>query len=260
MLIRRPDDIPSSEITPYKWYVNRRHFVGRSAKLAAAAALVPGLLSACEDPPRMEARTAPRPTGDGSVTPGMGPQEVDWKSVRSELDESLTPYADVTGYNNFYEFGTGKEDPARNAHTLVARPWTVAVEGEVARPAVYDLDDLLAPHGVEERVYRLRCVEAWSMVIPWSGVALGDVIRRLEPTSRAKYVEFTTLLDPEQMPAGAISRTRTGLPCASSCRGSMGSRASSPSSGCASSRRCPRRAGHSRRRESTGSTQTSTRK
>ncbi len=200
MLIRQPDDIPSSEITPYKWYMNRRHFVGRSAKLAAAAALVPGLLSACEDPPRMEARTAPRPTGDGSVTPGMGPQEVDWSSVRSELDESLTPYADVTGYNNFYEFGTGKEDPARNAHTLVARPWTVAVEGEVARPAVYDLDDLLAPHGVEERVYRLRCVEAWSMVIPWSGVALGDVIRRLEPTSRAKYVEFTTLLDPEQMP------------------------------------------------------------
>jgi sulfoxide reductase catalytic subunit YedY len=200
MLIRRPDDIPSSEITPYKWYVNRRHFVGRSAKLAAAAALVPGLLSACEDPPRMEARTAPRPTGDGSVTPGMGPQEVDWSSVRSELDESLTPYADVTGYNNFYEFGTGKEDPARNAHTLVARPWTVAVEGEVARPAVYDLDDLLAPHGVEERVYRLRCVETWSMVIPWSGVALGDVIRRLEPTSRTKYVEFTTLLDPEQMP------------------------------------------------------------
>jgi sulfoxide reductase catalytic subunit YedY len=200
MLIRRPDDIPSSEITPYRLYMNRRHFIGRSAKLTAAAALVPGLLSACEDPPRMEARTAPGPMGNGSVTPGMGPQEVDWTSVRSELDESLTPYADVTGYNNFYEFGTGKEDPARNAHTLVARPWTVSVEGEVKRPAVYDLDDLLAPHGVEERVYRLRCVEAWSMVIPWSGVALGDVIRRLEPTSRAKYVEFTTLLDPEQMP------------------------------------------------------------
>ncbi len=200
MLIRRPDDISSSEITPYRLYMNRRHFIGRSAKLTAAAALVPGLLSACEDPPRMEARTAPGPMGNGSVTPGMGPQEVDWNSVRSELDESLTPYVDVTGYNNFYEFGTGKEDPARNAHTLVARPWTVSVEGEVKRPAVYDLDVLLAPHGVEERVYRLRCVEAWSMVIPWSGVALGDVIRRLEPTSRAKYVEFTTLLDPEQMP------------------------------------------------------------
>lgn len=199
MLIRRPDELPSSEITPYRLYMNRRHFIDRSAKLTAAAALVPGLLSACEDPPRMEARTAPGPMGNGSVTPGMGPQEVDWNSVRSELDESLTPYVDVTGYNNFYEFGTGKEDPARNAHTLVARPWTVSVEGEVKRPAVYDLDVLLAPHGVEERVYRLRCVEAWSMVIPWSGVALGDVIRRLEPTSRAKYVEFTTLLDPEQM-------------------------------------------------------------
>ena len=196
MLIRRPDDIPSSEITPYRVYMNRRHFIGRSAKIAAAAALVPGVLSACENQPRTEARTAPRAIGDDS---GMGPQEVDWGSVRSELDESLTPYGDVTGYNNFYEFGTGKEDPARNAHTLVARPWTVSVEGEVARPAVYDLSDLLAPHAVEERVHRLRCVEAWSMVIPWSGVALGDVIRRLEPTSKAEYVEFTTLFDSEQM-------------------------------------------------------------
>jgi sulfoxide reductase catalytic subunit YedY len=127
-------------------------------------------------------------------------QEKDWESVRSELDESLTPYEDVTGYNNFYEFGTGKEDPARYAHTLVTRPWTVEVDGEVARPAVYDLDDLLAPHTEEDRIYRLRCVEAWSMVIPWRGIPLADVIRRLEPTSKARFVEFTTLKDPEQMP------------------------------------------------------------
>ncbi len=180
--------------------MNRRHFIGRSAKAAAAAALVPGLLTGCEEPERMEARpvSARRdgpPAGSGSI-----PQEKDWTGVRSELDESLTPYADVTGYNNFYEFGTGKEDPARNAHTLAARPWTVAVEGEVARPAEYDLDDLLAPHKAEDRIYRLRCVEAWSMVIPWTGIPLADVIRRLEPTSKARYVEFTTLLDKEQMP------------------------------------------------------------
>ncbi len=200
MLIRRPDDLRPSEITPYRVYMNRRHFIGRSAKAAAAAALVPGLLSACDEPQRMEARPAPA----GGVVSATGsrslPQERDWTGVRSELDESLTPYEDVTGYNNFYEFGTGKEDPARNAHTLVTRPWTIAVEGEVARPAEYALDDLLAPHTAEDRIYRLRCVEAWSMVIPWTGIPLADVIRRLEPTSKAKYVEFTTLLDREQMP------------------------------------------------------------
>jgi len=199
MLIRRPADVSSSEITPYRVYMNRRHFIGRSAKAAAAAALVPGLLSACEEPQRIEARPAGEP-GVGPTGVQVVPQEKKWEAVRSELDESLTPYADVTGYNNFYEFGTGKEDPARNAHTLVTRPWTVEVAGEVARPAVYDLDDLLAPHTTEDRVYRLRCVEAWSMVIPWTGIPLADVIRRLEPTSKARFVEFTTLRDPEQMP------------------------------------------------------------
>jgi sulfoxide reductase catalytic subunit YedY len=199
MLIRRPDDVRSSEITPYRVYMNRRHFIGRSAKAAAAAALVPGLLSACDEPQRMEARPAAEPLG-GSGGVRMLSQEKDWESVRSELDESLTPYVDVTGYNNFYEFGTGKEDPARNAHTLVTRPWTVEVGGEVARPAVYDLDDLLAPHTAEDRIYRLRCVEAWSMVIPWTGIVLADLVRRLEPTSKARFVEFTTLKDPDQMP------------------------------------------------------------
>jgi sulfoxide reductase catalytic subunit YedY len=199
MLIRRPDDIRSSEITPYRVYMNRRHFVGRSAKAAAAAALLPGLLSACDEPQRLESR--PAPEGAEKAPPVGGPaQERDWNAVRSELDEALTPYADVTGYNNFYEFGTGKEDPARYAHALITRPWAVAVEGELERPAVYDLDDLLSPHTPEDRVYRLRCVEAWSMVIPWTGIPLADVIRRLEPTSKARFVEFTTLLDPEQMP------------------------------------------------------------
>jgi len=198
MLIRRPNEIRSSEITPYRVYMNRRHFIGRSAKVAAAAALVPGLLVACDESSRMEARPAPEDPGTDGIAPV--PQEKDWGRVRSELDEPLTSYSDVTGYNNFYEFGTGKEDPARNAHTLVTRPWTVEVAGEVNRPGVYELDDLLAPHTVEERVYRLRCVEAWSMVIPWSGIPLRDVIARLEPTEKARYVEFTTLLDPDQMP------------------------------------------------------------
>ncbi len=197
MLIRRPDDIRSSEITPYRVYLNRRHFIGRSAKAAAAAALMPGLLTACDE--NVQARPASRGDAPRAGTDKFD-QEVDWASVRSELDEELTPYADVTGYNNFYEFGTGKEDPARYAGSLVTKPWSVEVAGEVARPAVYDLDDLLSPHTAEDRVYRLRCVEAWSMVIPWTGIPLADVIRRLEPTSKARYVEFTTLLDPEQMP------------------------------------------------------------
>jgi sulfoxide reductase catalytic subunit YedY len=197
MLIRWPNEIRPSEITPYRVYMNRRHFIGRTAKVAAAAALVPGILAACDEPDRADARPAAAPGGP-AATPGL--QERDWSGVRSDLDEPLTPYSDVTGYNNFYEFGTGKEDPARNAHTLVTEPWKVEVAGEVARPAVYDLDDLLAPHTVEERVYRLRCVEAWSMVIPWSGIPLRDVIQRLESTGKARYVEFTTLLDPAQMP------------------------------------------------------------
>jgi sulfoxide reductase catalytic subunit YedY len=115
-------------------------------------------------------------------------------------DEPQTPERDVTSYNNFYEFGTDKSDPAEYAHTLRPRPWTVRAEGEIARPQSIDVDQLLRWFPFEERVYRMRCVEAWSMVIPWVGFPLGDLLRRLEPTSRAKYVAFTTLLDPEQMP------------------------------------------------------------
>jgi len=106
----------------------------------------------------------------------------------------------VTGYNNYYEFGTGKDDPARNAARFRTRPWKVEVGGEVTRPAVYDLDELLKPFTPAERIYRMRCVEGWSMVVPWLGIPLSAVIDRLEPTSKAKYVEFTTLLDPQQMP------------------------------------------------------------
>ena len=111
-----------------------------------------------------------------------------------------TPEDDVTSYNNFYEFGTGKDDPAMNAGEFKPRPWTVKVEGLCAKPGTYQLEDFLKPSKMEDRIYRMRCVEAWSMVIPWRGIPLADVLRRAQPNSQAKYVEFTTLMDPARMP------------------------------------------------------------
>jgi methionine sulfoxide reductase catalytic subunit len=172
MLIRRPPDIPTSEITDEHLYVNRREFL-RAAGLGAAAV--------------------------GGLIPATGIARTVLAGGRADEDE-LTPYDKVIGYNNFYEFGTDKDDPARNAKDFRTRPWTVEAAGEVKRPAKYNLDDFLRGFTPEERVYRLRCVEGWSMVIPWLGIPLGPVIDRLEPTSRAKYVEFTTLQDPSQMP------------------------------------------------------------
>jgi sulfoxide reductase catalytic subunit YedY len=169
MLIARRPDIPAAEITDETVYATRREFLAAAGfGLAAVGGLLPM--------PRL----------------GLG--------GRARDDDKLTPWEDVTGYNNFYEFGTDKEDPARNATAFRSRPWKVEIAGEVAKPAVYDLDDLLKGLTAEERVYRHRCVETWSMVIPWTGIPLGTLIDRLEPTSRAKYVEFTTLLDPRQMP------------------------------------------------------------
>ena len=169
MLINRPPDIRSSEITEQALYTTRREFL-KAAGVGLAG--VGGLL----------------PLG------GLGLGRV----IGDE--DKLTPWEDVTGYNNYYEFGTDKEDPARNAGQLRTKPWQVEIAGEVERPATYDLDDLLKGLTAEERVYRHRCVEAWSMVVPWMGIPLGKLIDRLKPTSRAKYVEFTTLLDPRQMP------------------------------------------------------------
>ena len=128
-------------------------------------------------------------------------RELDYRPNRAySTDEAKNSFEEITGYNNFYEFGTDKGDPARYAGRLRTRPWSVAVEGEAEKTGVFDLEDILAPHALEERIYRLRCVEAWSMVIPWIGFPLGDLIKRFRPTSRAKYVQFTTLLDPKQMP------------------------------------------------------------
>ena len=199
MLIKKPgrapgSDIPSSEITPYEVYLNRRTFMDRAARLAVAAAVAPGALAACDfrgsEAEAAEGRAAGLDAGGGARGSAEGRAQ----------EDTLTPYEDVTRYNNYYEFGTGKGDPARNAGSLRTRPWTVTVEGHCQRPGEYAMEDLLARFPSEERIYRLRCVEAWSMVIPWLGFPLGDLLAWLEPTSRAKFVELTTLLDREQMP------------------------------------------------------------
>jgi len=169
VLIRRPPDIPSSELTPEPLYLRRREFIAATG-LAAGSLAFPALARALE------------------------------RASGQQREDRLTPWEDVTGYNNFYEFGTGKDDPAENAHTLRPRPWTVEIAGECARPGRYDIDLLLRGVTIEERVYRMRCVEAWSMVIPWNGFPLATLINRVQPTPRARFIEFTTLLDPEQMP------------------------------------------------------------
>jgi sulfoxide reductase catalytic subunit YedY len=126
------------------------------------------------------------------------PQSV--ANTRYDTAEPATPFQAVTTYNNFYEFGLDKDEPARYAHTLQTRPWTISIEGEVAQPQVVDIDTLMSWFTLEDRIYRMRCVEAWSMVIPWLGFPLADLIARLEPTGNAKFVEFTTLLNKDQMP------------------------------------------------------------
>jgi sulfoxide reductase catalytic subunit YedY len=176
MLIRQVDDIPPSEITPSELYRERRRFMQGMGALAAGAVLGAA--------PEAEA---------GAKLAGV-------RASIYRLEDAKTPYKDVTTYNNFYEFGTGKDDPARNAGSLRTRPWTVAIEGEVNNPRVYDIDALLKLAPLEERVYRMRCVEGWSMVIPWVGFPLRELIRRAEPTGNAKYIEFVTLNDPRQMP------------------------------------------------------------
>lgn len=123
-----------------------------------------------------------------------------WISDAVAASDALTPYEHVTGYNNFYELGLDKTDPAANASQLKTAPWSVVIEGEVAKPGVLTLEDIVKPHAQEERIYRLRCVEAWSMVIPWTGFALKDLLARFEPTSKAKYVAFESIYDPENLP------------------------------------------------------------
>ncbi len=176
MLIRRSADIKSSEITDFRVYLNRRQFMIGAAALALTP---PGLA------------TAAAPAG---VPLAAKPN----KSFT--VEDPPTTFKSITTYNNFYEFGVNKDDPSRLAHTLRPRPWSVQVDGLIKRPRKYAIEELMRLFPIEERVYRLRCVEGWSMVIPWIGYPLASVIKRVEPTSKAKFVEFTTLVDPEQFP------------------------------------------------------------
>lgn len=176
MLIRKPSDIAPSDITPQSVYVRRRDFLRQAVALGLLAPLLP------EEAQASTAAKLPGRPGPFSTS------------------EKPTPYKDVTAYNNFYEFGTSKSDPAEYARTLRTRPWTVAVEGEALKPRSFDIDELLKLAAMEERTYRHRCVEGWSMVIPWVGYPLSNLLRAVQPTGKAKYVEFVTLLDPAQMP------------------------------------------------------------
>ena len=178
MLIKRPSDIAPSEITPRSVYLGRREFLAG----AAAAGLVAGLS------PELTGSRAHAASMKGSPSP------------LSTTGETPTPLKDVTTYNNFYEFGTDKGDPAKNAHTLKTTPWKVKVDGLVNKGADYDLEDLIRDIALEERVYRMRCVEGWSMVIPWVGIPLASVLNRVEPQGSAKFVAFETLVRPSEMP------------------------------------------------------------
>jgi len=188
MLIKRPADIRSSEITDEKLYWNRREFI-RGAGLAAGAAAGAGVFWAAD-----ATLSAAEPAPHGRKLENVKPSEL------SETKEKANSWEQITTYNNYYEFGTDKEDPALYAKSLKTEPWSVVVEGEVAKPAKYALEDILKGEALEERIYRLRCVEAWSMVIPWVGFPLANLIKRVEPTGKAKFIEFYTLADSTQMP------------------------------------------------------------
>jgi sulfoxide reductase catalytic subunit YedY len=183
MLIRprTPADLPSSEITPEALYMNRREWL-------AAAGLTVGAIA-----------------GAGALLPRPArAQQALGKPFGLQADDKPTPWEDVTSYNNFYEFGTSKDEPAEMAKNFKPRPWTVKVDGMVNKPGDYALDDLVKAGTVEDRIYRHRCVEAWSMVIPWRGIMLADVLKRAEPAPGARYVEFTTLYDPKRMPGQRV--------------------------------------------------------
>ena len=184
MIIKKPADITPSEITARSVYMNRRRFMRSTTGVLLAG--ITGFTTA---------KSAAEQQQDHGRT------KLDYQAMPGySTDEEQTPYEHVTGYNNYYEFGTDKYSPAQAAQTMTVDPWSVQIEGEAAKPGVYSLEDILKPHALEERIYRLRCVEGWSMVIPWIGFPLADLIKRFEPTSRAKYVEFTTLYRPSEMP------------------------------------------------------------
>ena len=180
MLIKKPADIRPSEITSESNYFSRRNFMRAGSIVGAAAIAAPAL-------------GAIVPAGSGEKLEGILPS-------RLSTDELPNTYEDVTTYNNYYEFGTGKADPFRNAQDFEPRPWTITVDGHAEKTGSFLFEDFIKPFDLEERIYRMRCVEAWSMVIPWVGISLAEVIKSFKPTSRAKYVAFETLHDPVRMP------------------------------------------------------------
>lgn len=178
MIIRRRSDIPSSEITPEEVYRDRRRFIRDASVGAAALAFgAPSVLSAC-------ARR----------------DEVEEAGGEVGQQDKTNSYEEITSYNNYYEFGTGKEDPKANSGAFKPQPWSVRVDGMCAKPGTYAFDDLIEGHAIEDRTYRLRCVEAWSMVIPWQGIPLAAMLKRFEPRPSAKYVAFATVVRPSEMP------------------------------------------------------------
>ena len=187
MLIKhvKNSEVKPSEITSKSIFLNRRKFL-QTAAIAGGISLLPAVITSSFS----SART----------------KFLNVKRTSSAEAEKLTTYEGLSSYNNFYEFGTGKTDPARNAHTLKPEPWTIEISGLATKIGKFHLDDVIKPHQLEERIYRLRCVEAWSMVIPWVGIPLVDIIKRFEPNSKAKFVAFETLVDKEQMP-GQKSRS-----------------------------------------------------
>ena len=184
MLIRKPADIKSSEITPKELYMNRREFIKSASAVAASAGATLAGLDMWGMPEQAQA---------GEKLPNI-------KKSPYSTDEKKNSFKDITSYNNFYELGIDKGDPAKNAKYLIPRPWTVAVEGEVKQPKTFDIDAIMKLSPLEERVYRLRCVEAWSMVIPWVGFPLSALIKQVEPNNNAKFIHFITLVDPKRMP------------------------------------------------------------
>ena len=192
MLIKRPSDIKPSEITPESAFRSRREFV----KAAIALGLVPAMPAQSQELQEYTREDLPARKPPFAVD-GALPDVTPWPD---NPDLASSAYEDVTGYNNYYEFGTGKTDPARSAHTLVTHPWTVTIDGEAEHTGTYAFEDLISPYALQDRIYRFRCVEAWSMVVPWVGFPLADLLKRFNPTSRAKYVQFFTLNDSEQMP------------------------------------------------------------
>jgi len=200
MIIRTQKKIPSSEITPERLYFDRRRFL----KLGAGAVVGGSALSHLLNPRALSAQQVPGGIGVPLLPEGQEPRLRNgrgaFEGFEDELGDELTPHDDVTTYNNFYEFGTDKRDPARNSGDFSPRPWTIEVGGMVEKPGTYNLEDFLTPSRMEDRIYRHRCVEAWSMVVPWRGITLADMLKVVEPSPGAAFVRFETVVRPSEMP------------------------------------------------------------